>query len=165
MRAWNILAIAALSDKADTFWATQLFKQLEAFSVTHLHTLSPYIRAAGPVSDSASADINQGYVGIKLWLMLAKRCEEAGQTGEPAYDAVWNELWPPIESIVNILEAEAQNGISPVSSDFLCGVNAQFSCVLDYGRFHSELDNRFILVHQNSTNIPEPSDIGTKKYA
>lgn len=121
MRAWNILAIAALSDKADTIWPTQLFKQLKAFSATHFNALSPYIYPAGPVSDLASADFNQGYVGIRLWLMLAKRSEDARRIEEPVYDSVWNELWPPFEGIVNVLEAEAQNGVSPVSSETFPG--------------------------------------------
>ncbi|KXN89237.1 Protein kinase C delta type [Leucoagaricus sp. SymC.cos] len=119
MRAWNILAIVALSEKSETFWVTQLFKQLKAFSRTYFNALWPYIKPVGPVSDSATADINQAYLAIKLWSLIAKRSDISHRTGGSVYESVWNELWPPFESIVNVLEEEVQNGVSPIMAGFI----------------------------------------------
>ncbi|KAF9454513.1 hypothetical protein P691DRAFT_770412 [Macrolepiota fuliginosa MF-IS2] len=119
MRAWNILAIAALSDNANNFWVTQLFKQLKSFSTMYFSALWPYMKSPGSVPDSATADINQAYLAIKLWLVIARQSEEAHQVGELVYSSVWNELWPPFESIVNVLETEAQTGVSPIMAGFI----------------------------------------------
>ncbi|KAF5358295.1 hypothetical protein D9756_001552 [Leucocoprinus leucothites] len=119
MRAWNVLAIAALSDGAETFWATQLFKQLKAFSATYFNVLSSHLKAGGLILDTASGDINQVDVAIKLWLMIARKSQDSCRYGEPVYDLVWNELWPPFGNIVNALEVEAQTGVSPVMAGFI----------------------------------------------
>lgn len=115
MRAWNILAITALADGADGSWAIQLFKQLKAFSVTYFNALSSYTKPSGLVLDMALADINQADVAIKLWLVLAKKFENSCQFRESVYDTVWNELWPPFEAIIDVLEMETQDSVSSVS--------------------------------------------------
>ncbi len=107
--------MAALSSNSDSSWSTQLFKQLKTFSSVYSNLLWPYTRSTGTVPDSATADINHAYVAMKLWLMIARQSEEGQRLGEPVYNSVWNELWPPFEGIVGVLEAEAQNGVSPVS--------------------------------------------------
>jgi len=141
MRAWNILAITALADGADESWAIQLFKQLKAFSVTYFNVLSSYVKSGGPVLDTASADINQADVAIKLWLALARKFENSCQQREPVYDTVWNELWPPFEAIINVLEMEAQDGVSSVSSQ-KSGYWMDYSQTwLDYARVHSNLNH------------------------
>lgn len=48
--------------------------------------------------------------------MLAQREATATSIGTITALAVWNELWPPFESLMNILEAEAQVGTISVSS-------------------------------------------------
>lgn len=120
--------MAALSSNADSSWATQLFKQLRAFSVVYSNSLWPYMRLTGPVPDSATPDINHAYIATKLWLMVAKQSEEARRLGEPVYSSVWNELWPPFESIVSVLEAEAETGASPVSWQEIPGRRLSSSC-------------------------------------
>lgn len=106
--------MVALSTDADSSWATQLFKQMKTFSVVYSNSLWPYIKSTGPVLDSATADINHAYIAMKLWLMIAGQSEGARRLGEPVYNAVWDEFWPAFESIVSVLETEAQTGISPV---------------------------------------------------
>lgn len=73
------------------------------------------MKSTGPIPDSATAEINHAYLAIKSWLMVAKQSAEVLQLGGPAYHSVWNELWPPFEAIISVLETEAQSGVSPVS--------------------------------------------------
>lgn len=165
MRAWNVLAIAALSDNADGFWVTQLFKQLKSFSAMYFNALWPYIKSAGPVPDSATADLNQAYLAIKLWLVIAKHSEEARRVGEPVYNAVWNELWPPFEGIVHVLEAEAQSGVSPVSFQASSEWKVFIRLCSDYGRFYSVFDRGLDFVYQIVANTAGPPKIGPKSHS
>ncbi|EKM82662.1 hypothetical protein AGABI1DRAFT_104568 [Agaricus bisporus var. burnettii JB137-S8] len=118
IRAWNLLAIAALFEKRDNSWATKLFRELKSFAVVYLGAFWPYAGSTNRVLNFATADINQAYLAIKLWLMVAKRSTELQQPGH-IYHSVWNELWPPFESMIGILETEEQSGISPIMTEFI----------------------------------------------
>lgn len=93
-----------------------LFAQLPVFSIAHFSSLRVYIQSGTRIQESATTDINHAYISIKLWLMLAQREATATSIGTITALAVWNELWPPFESLMNILEAEAQVGTISVSS-------------------------------------------------
>jgi hypothetical protein len=68
--------------------------------------------------DIGAADINRAYVSIKLWLLLVHMFEsvqagvvvEGGMVHENSAKMIWNELWPPFETIVLYLENDALNG-------------------------------------------------------
>ena len=75
-----------------------------------------------------ASEVNQAFIAIKLWLLLARRSsEEALLIDENAALAamtctsedrsaslVWNELWPPFERLVSFQEAEMESGDSAV---------------------------------------------------
>ena len=54
----------------------------------NLSVLSSYVKSGGPVLDTASADINQADVAIKLWLMLMRKFENSCRQRESVYDTV-----------------------------------------------------------------------------
>jgi hypothetical protein len=114
VRAWNILALAALMEPS-TKWSTMLFAQLHNCSYAHRAALRVQ-RHPGAISvDLSTADINHAYITIKLWVMLAQKVSADGQASNLTPFAVWNELWPPFESLLSVLENEARAGLSLVS--------------------------------------------------
>lgn len=67
--------------------------------------------------DMGAADLNRAYVSIRLWLLLVHMFEtnqagvvEGGMVRENSAKMLWNELWPPFETIVLSLENDALNG-------------------------------------------------------
>ncbi|KAK0197058.1 hypothetical protein F5146DRAFT_1099379 [Armillaria mellea] len=111
IRAWNMLILAALMDPSEN-WITLVYMQLPTFSAAYQATLRGYLQAGTSPPDSAITDINHAYVAIKLWLMLAQKRAAKEEEGSISAFAVWNELWPPFESLVNVFEAEVQVGLS-----------------------------------------------------
>ncbi|KAJ6596919.1 hypothetical protein DFH09DRAFT_972654 [Mycena vulgaris] len=112
VRSWNILILAVLLDNsADQI--IPMFNLLSAFSVTHHAVLRAYTQSAiGPSSESATTDINHAYIAIKLWLLLAQRKSATDNGGNATALMVWNELWPPFEAMIGVLEADFQMGMS-----------------------------------------------------
>ena len=83
--------------------------------------------------DRAHADISTAYTSIKLWLLLARKAA----SGHPSEDAtgalldgeglaakmVWNELWPPFETVIAAFEGDARSGtVSPLASSIWTSV-------------------------------------------
>lgn len=97
-----------------TDWITILLPQLPSFSTAHNVALRGYLQSGSGLPEHIMTDINHAYIAIKLWLMLAHKNSMEDADGFAAV-AVWNELWPPFESFVVVLEAEAQAGSSMVS--------------------------------------------------
>jgi len=66
--------------------------------------------------DSALADVEHAFIAIKLWLLLAQTL--LVNSTHPSLDVqvIWNELWPPLEVLVNLFETDS------VPEDLLVGV-------------------------------------------
>jgi hypothetical protein len=100
--------------ESSTKWSAILFAQLPSCSYAHRTALRVH-RHSGMVSaETSTVDINHAYITIKLWVMLAQRASADGQTSDLTAFAVWNELWPPFESLLGALEDEARAGLSLV---------------------------------------------------
>ncbi|KAI0748219.1 hypothetical protein C8Q80DRAFT_1104066 [Daedaleopsis nitida] len=136
VRVWNILALAALSRPSGTS-AALLFEHFLTFSLAYNVSLNPYYNVQMFVDsdsqDRAHADISYAYASIKLWLLLARKAasEHPGvdasgalQDGEGlAAKMIWNELWPPFETVVSAFEVEARSGnVSPLASSMWTSV-------------------------------------------
>ena len=94
-----------------------------ALSLNTYHT--PSILDSPDAQDHAHADISYAYASIKLWLLLARKAAAE----QPAVSAsgglqdfegytvkmVWNELWPPFESVIEAFEMDARAGSNSVS--------------------------------------------------
>ena len=74
-----------------------------------------YNQAGIPSLETATADVNQLHISTKLWLMLVQSLSPLAVGGEARVFTVWNELWLAQESLLNVLEIEAQSGLYPVS--------------------------------------------------
>ncbi|KAG6879986.1 hypothetical protein C0992_008579 [Termitomyces sp. T32_za158] len=58
-------------------------------------------------SESALIDLNYAYIAIKLWILLASKVSESGGVGKDLQTlAVWNELWPPFEGLIDQFELD-----------------------------------------------------------
>lgn len=113
VRSWNILLLAVLLDNSGN-QTTPMFDLLSAFSAIHHAVLRAYTQSAINPVESATTDINHAYIAIKLWLLLAQRKCLAGNGGNATPLMVWNELWPPFEAMIGVLETDFQLGMSMV---------------------------------------------------
>jgi hypothetical protein len=95
-----------------------MFNLLSAFSATHHAVLRAYTQSAISPSESATTDINHAYIAIKLWLLLAQRKSSTDDGGNATALMVWNELWPPFEAMIGVLETDFQMGMSMVGVCF-----------------------------------------------
>ncbi|EGN95947.1 hypothetical protein SERLA73DRAFT_93794 [Serpula lacrymans var. lacrymans S7.3] len=140
MRTWNVLTLAALSDTSGQH-GTILFPHFSAFTPAYYASLGTYVHARALPPESAVADIDHAYLSIKLWLLLAQTMSLSNDKVDPgalsvaqddradlAIKTVWNELWPPFESIV---ESCIQTENSPLAT-IVC----------------SSVANLFLLVYQ-----------------
>jgi hypothetical protein len=82
-------------------------------------------------TEPTTTDINHAYIAIKLWILLARRSSLAEsqidtvtpgplRIGNVAEIAVWNELWPVFEGLVDRFETDPQTGNLSVSEMRLC---------------------------------------------
>ncbi|KAI8998560.1 hypothetical protein BD414DRAFT_519687 [Trametes punicea] len=123
VRVWDILLIGALS-RPSGLAAALLFRHFSAFALSYCTSLhvynSPAALDSAEAQDRAHADISYAYASIKLWLLLARKAsgerpstdDSAGlHDGEDlAAKMVWNELWPPFESVISAFEADVRAG-------------------------------------------------------
>lgn len=95
-----------------------LFGFFSAFSATYSTVLRSYTYSGISSPVAATTDINQAHISMKLWLMLANSICKFDQSGESVVSGVWNELWPPYEGFLKVLETEAPLGLYPVRAAF-----------------------------------------------
>ncbi|KAI0324520.1 hypothetical protein GY45DRAFT_1288775 [Cubamyces sp. BRFM 1775] len=136
VRAWDILLIGALSRPSGAA-ATTLLKHFTAFTLAYSTSLNTYhtpsMLDSPDAQDRAHADISYAYASIKLWLLLARKAAAE----QPAVSAsgglqdfegytvkmIWNELWPPFESVIEAFEMDARAGSnSPLASSIWTSV-------------------------------------------
>ncbi|KDR81629.1 hypothetical protein GALMADRAFT_239698 [Galerina marginata CBS 339.88] len=110
IRSWNVLLLTALQGGNDD-WRSMIFSSFPTFGNTYSALLRSYVHSGIPSSTNATTDINQAHIAMKLWFMLANTVSKQNQSGETTVSGVWNELWPPYEGFLNVLETEAQAGL------------------------------------------------------
>ncbi|PIL24081.1 hypothetical protein GSI_13832 [Ganoderma sinense ZZ0214-1] len=130
VRVWNVLTLAALSRPSGSS-AALLFEHFPIFTLAYCTSLQSYQTVltldSSDAQDHAHTDISTAYAAIKLWLLLARKAASehqsvdasgALQDGEGmAAKMVWNELWPPFETIITAFEGDARSGtVSPLAS-------------------------------------------------
>ena len=87
-------------------------------------SLRSYSQAMGIPVDLTVSDINQAFVAIKLWLLLARKCSTDNSFEEPEAVVVtttdknintseyrnsimvWNELWASFERLATLCEVD-----------------------------------------------------------
>ncbi|KAF8077923.1 hypothetical protein FPV67DRAFT_1403007 [Lyophyllum atratum] len=107
VRAWNILAAAALLEPKEN-WFTALFAQLAGFSYAH-HVAMRLVTQGSTTPESSMIDINHGYIAIKLWMLLAYKVSGSSSIVRDSQTfSVWNELWPPFEGLISQFEVDAR---------------------------------------------------------
>jgi hypothetical protein len=89
-----------------------LYSHFLTFTNAYSTLVRGYNQAGIPSLETATADVNQLHISTKLWLMLV---QSLAVSGEVKIFTVWNELWLAQESLLNVLEMEAQTGLYPVS--------------------------------------------------
>ncbi|KAH7914698.1 hypothetical protein BJ138DRAFT_1143394 [Hygrophoropsis aurantiaca] len=139
VRTWNIILLAVLSDPSRKH-ALMVFSQLPAFLPPYYRCLGTYVQA-GATLESAAADIEHAYTGLKLWLLLAQSLSEktTGLSGNQDINPtrrIWNELWPPFETLVDIFRADSADEVLPLATTIW-----------------SSTANLFIFIHQTGSPI------------
>jgi hypothetical protein len=69
--------------------------------------LGIYVHGGTTPSESDVPDVEHAFIAIKLWLLLAQM-SLVNPTHE-SLDAkvIWNELWPPLEVLVNLFKTDS----------------------------------------------------------
>lgn len=120
------MAIEALESKIIDKPASWLFRLLSTFCARYSISLRANVHTTGLPPDMMASDVNQAFIAIKLWLILARKCAEESRDDDdsspngadaslPKYEnhnahLVWNELWPPFERLVGLSEVDAEIG-------------------------------------------------------
>lgn len=92
-----------------------VYDHFHNFSSTYSATLRTYVSSGISSALTATTDINQAHIALRLWLMLVHSMSTNNHNGETAVIGIWNELWPPFEGFLNVLENEVRVGLNPVS--------------------------------------------------
>jgi len=115
LRAWNILLLGVLSDSTDTHFRI-LLPHLNVFASAYYKCLGVYVHGGTTPSESAVADVEHAFIAIKLWLLLAQTSLINPTQAPLDVKLIWNELWPPLEVLVNLFNTDG------VPEDLLVGV-------------------------------------------
>jgi hypothetical protein len=107
------LVLAALQEFREDY-TSLIYAQFSKFSNVYSVLLRTYIYSGISSSATATTDVNQIHIAIKLWLMLAHSMVILAKNGEGSVSKVWNALWLEYEGFFNALENEAQVGQHPV---------------------------------------------------
>jgi hypothetical protein len=102
--------------RTDTVPASNLFVALKDFASTYALSLA-HMSTGYSLPETQALDLNQAFTAIKLWIMLARKTiirttqsdtspptgsllgsEASESTGQE--NVVWNELWPPFETLI-----------------------------------------------------------------
>ena len=135
LRAYNILVLAALQSQHNRASALVL-DLFTTFVSTYCYSLSGFQRT-GPYqalqNSPLHTDVSGAYASIKLWLLLVQHASTqrrhsteafgenrqeklpAGAAEMLTYKMIWNELWPPFERVMTVLEADTHAGTVTVS--------------------------------------------------
>ena len=65
-----------------------------------------YVQEHVPPPETAAADIEYAYLAMKSWLLLLYKISSGKEMADPRdglTQKIWNELWPPFESLVKLL--------------------------------------------------------------
>ncbi|GBE81969.1 hypothetical protein SCP_0403450 [Sparassis crispa] len=144
IHTWNMLVLAALASESPSS-AFRIFDYFSTFSLAYARSLCSYQHPQWPLDidaqEIAHRDISNAYAALKMWLLLARRAaaqrielavnsRRNGADGDGMLDEeilatsmVWNELWPPFESVMSAFEADAHAGNhSPLASTIWASV-------------------------------------------
>lgn len=111
IRSWNVLLLVALQEDKDD-WISLLYSHFGAFNSAFSAMMRSYTSSGVGSVATATTDLNQAHISMKLWLMLGNMKAAAG--GEVVTAAIWNELWATFEGFLDVVETESQVGLYPV---------------------------------------------------
>lgn len=112
---WNILSLAALASPKPSL-TSLLCRQFSTFTLVYCTSLNAHRQIAMDVDsqDVAHEELNSAYVSIKLWFLLSRKADarstEMSRKEDLTDNMIWNELWPPFESVVFALRPDAKTG-------------------------------------------------------
>ncbi|KAF9482782.1 hypothetical protein BDN70DRAFT_800871 [Pholiota conissans] len=112
LRSWNILLLITLQNMDDD-WQTMIYDNFHSFTSVYSTMLRQYVSSGLSSAAMATTDINQAHIALRLWLMLGHSISTIIHNGETVVTGIWNQLWPPFEGLLNVLETEARVGLNP----------------------------------------------------
>ncbi|KAG6900874.1 hypothetical protein C0993_009992 [Termitomyces sp. T159_Od127] len=96
-------------DFAASLAAARLVLQASTQDPNIMNRLSEYGTEArlATSTETALIDLNYAYIAIKLWILLAFKVTESSCVAKDFQTwAVWNELWPPFEGLIDQFELD-----------------------------------------------------------
>lgn len=132
MRSWNFFLLVTLQESQED-WKYMVYEQFPIFCNTYSAMLRNYVSSGISSVATATTDINQAHVALKLWLMLAHSVSASTHNGESSLAGVWNELWPAYESFLNILDTEARVGLYPASTHYIHSAGSSLTVTIRIG--------------------------------
>ncbi|OAX44683.1 hypothetical protein K503DRAFT_196614 [Rhizopogon vinicolor AM-OR11-026] len=132
VRAWNILLLGVLSDSTADTHAQVLISHLNVFASAYYKCLGTYVHGwMTTPSESAVADVEHAFIAIKLWLSLAQIPLVNPTRASLDVKAIWNELWPPLEVLVNLFKTDSvPEDLLPLATTIWSSVAGLFLFVL-----------------------------------
>ncbi|KDQ60796.1 hypothetical protein JAAARDRAFT_173016 [Jaapia argillacea MUCL 33604] len=117
VRAWNMIVLSALRESS-LMSVSAVLEHFSTFLAIYYASLRGFTTNISNLSESAAPDINHAYAAIKLWMLLVRKrhqntmklAGEAKGQEDATTRMVWNDLWPPFETIVAAFEGDAQGG-------------------------------------------------------
>ncbi|KAL4074405.1 hypothetical protein V8B97DRAFT_1868478 [Scleroderma yunnanense] len=133
IRMWIVLLLAALTGPSTSKHGVLMLSQFDYFLSPYTKTLGMYVQEHVPPPETAAADIEYAYLAMKSWLLLLHKLsidKVAIDSQGELTRKIWNELWPPFESILNLLSRDGGDEILPLSTAVWSSVANLFVFVL-----------------------------------
>lgn len=120
VRAWNLVVLSAALYPSNGP-AQMLMEYLPNFAAYYSRCLRPYSQMDTAPQELLHVDMNRAYASIRLWLVLCRKAATKDDQSDGTPDkethssrVVWNELWPPFETVVQSLPMDTQTGSQAV---------------------------------------------------
>lgn len=118
IRPWIIMLLTAVSNPSFEKYGALMMSRFDNFVTPYTKTLGTYIQGGLPPPETAAADIEYAYLAMKSWMLLLYKLS-TGKIVDPSGELackLWNELWPPFESLVKLLGQESSDELLPLST-------------------------------------------------
>ncbi|KAI6150742.1 hypothetical protein BKA82DRAFT_122595 [Pisolithus tinctorius] len=132
IRPWIVMLLSAVSTPSSEKYGTLMMSRFDNFVVPYTKTLGTYVQGRLPPPETAAVDIEYTYLAMKSWLLLLHKLSTENTVdprGELTHK-IWNELWPPFESLAKLLGQESSDELLPLSTAVWSSVANLFIFVL-----------------------------------
>jgi len=146
LRLWNILVLVALQEQKND-WISMLCSHFSAFNTLFAGMIRSYTTSGIGSLTTATMDVNQSHIAIRLWLMLSNSISGERSERQITVSGVWNELWSAYEGFLDVIETEAHVGFHPVCCFLGCFKVSDTIALLDSGIPYDDISSRLTALY------------------